>query len=166
VGRVHPGVRELIIKTTDGGNNWLRQDEGVGEQLFCASFIDENTGWAVGEAGTILSTTNGGVSFVGYQNNLPVETALLSAYPNPFNASTTITFTLHHAGHVTLTVYDLLGREVQQLADGVEAPGRHTRILSSDGFSSGVYVVRLGVAEPGGGFAPRTIESRKIVVLK
>ena len=166
VGRLHPGVRELIIKTTDGGNSWFRQDEGVGEQLFCASFSDEHTGWAVGEAGTILNTTNGGVTFVNYQNDLPLKTALLSAYPNPFNASTTITFTLHQAGQVTLTVYDLIGREVQRLADGLEAPGKHTRTMSSDGLASGVYVVRLRVAEPGGSFAPRTIESRKIVVLK
>ncbi len=166
VGRSNEGEWALILMTTDGGDTWVRQVGGVHEQLFCVVFTDETHGWATGEGGTILATTNGGVSFVEYQKNLPLETALLSAYPNPFNASTTITFTLHQAGHVTLTVYDLLGQEVRQLAGGVEAPGRHTRVLASDGLASGVYIVRLGVAEPGASSALRTIESRKVIVLK
>ena len=75
---------------------------------------------------------------------LPVNTALLQNYPNPFNASTVISFTLDSPGEVTLTVYDILGREVETLIDGTMTAGEHslTWVADSDQ-SSGVYFYKL-----------------------
>ncbi|MBD3165419.1 T9SS type A sorting domain-containing protein [bacterium] len=78
---------------------------------------------------------------------LPSEMEL-SCYPNPFNASTTITCTLDRPGEVRVTVYDLLGREVRRLHDGRMQPGVHEIHwdgLASDGAAlpSGMYFVRL-----------------------
>ena len=50
----------IILRTTDGGNNWLSQDSGTTSQLTEVVFTDANTGTAVGESGTILRTTDGG----------------------------------------------------------------------------------------------------------
>ena len=49
-----------IIRTTDGGNNWIIQNSGTTTNLWDVYFTDANTGTAVGEAGIILRTTDGG----------------------------------------------------------------------------------------------------------
>jgi hypothetical protein len=79
---------------------------------------------------------------------IPVEFALEQNYPNPFNPTTTIVYHLPEATHVTLTVYDVLGREVMQLVNGQVEAGSHTAIwhgTRSDGtsVSSGMYIYRL-----------------------
>jgi hypothetical protein len=73
-----------------------------------------------------------------------VPTAMtLDAYPNPFNATTQIQFTLPTAGQVTLIVYDLLGREVAILERGVLTAGTHVSTFDGSGLASGLYILRL-----------------------
>jgi len=69
--------------------------------------------------------------------------ALLPNFPNPFNPSTQITFSLAKYGATSLRVYDLLGREVATLVDRPMSHGSHTIQFSGTGLSSGVYYVRL-----------------------
>jgi glycosidase len=69
--------------------------------------------------------------------------ALLPNYPNPFNPSTQISFSLAKYGATTLRVYDLLGREVATLVDKPMSQGSHTVKFSGSGLSNGVYFVRL-----------------------
>ena len=64
-------------------------------------------------------------------------------YPNPFNPSTQISFSLTEHGATTLRIYDLLGREVATLVNGQLAPGNHTVNFIGSGLSSGIYFVRL-----------------------
>lgn len=73
----------------------------------------------------------------------PVEFGLLSAYPNPFNASTTITFTVTAAAHVRISVYNLMGREVALLMEGMMGAGLHQIKWDEGGIGSGVYLVAL-----------------------
>ena len=69
--------------------------------------------------------------------------ALLPNYPNPFNPSTQISFSLAKYGATSLRVYDLLGREVAILVDKPMTQGSHTIKFSGSGLSNGVYFVRL-----------------------
>jgi hypothetical protein len=64
-------------------------------------------------------------------------------YPNPFNPSTTIRFHVPATGSVTLAVYDILGREVARLVDGVMQAGAHSVHMNGTGLSSGIYFYRL-----------------------
>lgn len=82
----------------------------------------------------------------------------LSAFPNPFNPTTTLSFTLPQAGEVNLRVFDILGREVAVLKDGfLEAGAQHITFDGSD-LTSGVYFVRF--------VTPKQTVTQKILLLK
>jgi hypothetical protein len=74
---------------------------------------------------------------------LPTSFALESAYPNPFNPSTTIRYALPHAEHVTLKVFDVLGREVASLVDEEQAAGFKSVSWEPSTYASGVYFYQL-----------------------
>ena len=63
--------------------------------------------------------------------------------PNPFNPSTTIRFALPSTERVRLTVYDVLGRKVARLVDGVLPAGTHEAVWHAKGVGSGLYVYRI-----------------------
>lgn len=73
--------------------------------------------------------------------------ALASAYPNPFASKTTIEFELPVAQDVRLAVYDVLGRQVATLVDGVQQAGKWTVEFDATDLPSGVYVYRLEAGE-------------------
>ena len=82
----------------------------------------------------------------------PSGFALAPNHPNPFAGRTTLPYTVAEGGPVRLVVYDLLGREVARLVDGVVPAGRHAAVFDGAGLASGVYVARL---EGGGRVATR-----------
>lgn len=65
------------------------------------------------------------------------------AYPNPFNRATTIGFSLHTPGDVTVDVFDVLGRQVATLARGSYPAGAHALRFEAGHLTSGTYIVRL-----------------------
>jgi len=73
----------------------------------------------------------------------PSEFGFLLNRPNPFNASTSISFLLSGPSEVRLIVYDLLGRRVAVLLEGQQVAGEHAVIWDAHGFTSGVYFTRL-----------------------
>lgn len=78
----------------------------------------------------------------GDEAALPVAYALGPAYPNPAVAEVTVPFELPESAEVQVAVYDLLGRQVAVLAEGLREAGRHTARLDAAGLSAGVYLVR------------------------
>ena len=80
------------------------------------------------------------------ENGLPDAVTLHQNYPNPFHAFTTIDFTLPVNAPVTLTIYDVLGREVAQLADAWFTVGTYTVPFDGSGLSNGLYVYQLRIA--------------------
>ncbi|NNF57919.1 MAG: T9SS type A sorting domain-containing protein [Rhodothermaceae bacterium] len=89
---------------------------------------------------------------------MPAEGALLSAAaPNPFRQQARLTLTLAQAEPVRVVLYDLLGREVRVLHDGLlSAQTAQTLIVSADGLPSGLYLVRVST--------PSFTESRRVVL--
>jgi hypothetical protein len=88
----------------------------------------------------------------------PNQFALSNAYPNPFNPSTRIEYTIPHNSFVTLKVYNVLGQEVATLFSGVQQAGKHVAIFDAGTHASGVYMYRLD--------AENYSATRKLVLLK
>ncbi len=100
---------------------------------------------------------------VAEKNTVPNKFALSQNYPNPFNPSTAIRYSLQSASQVTLKVYDVLGREVALLANGMQNAGAYTVKFDGSRFASGVYFYRLVAVRPDGG---RFIETEKMDLMK
>jgi len=84
--------------------------------------------------------------------------ALGQNYPNPFNVRTRIGFELARAGEVTLEVFDITGRLVRTLVDGMMPDGTHEVQLDARDLPSGVYVYRLAAGE--------VIEAKKMILIR
>ena len=77
---------------------------------------------------------------------LPYKFKLDSAFPNPFNPSTTLRFDIPEtkgSNFVLLEIYDIKGRNVETLVEGYILPGWHNIKWNAAQFSSGVYFVKL-----------------------
>jgi hypothetical protein len=101
--------------------------------------------------------------------SVPGAFSLEQNFPNPFNPTTTLRYTVggvvakgsgvgSDAGHVRIAVYDLLGREAALLVDEIEAPGTYTVTFDASALASGTYFCRMQA----GGF----VQVRKMVVAK
>jgi len=99
---------------------------------------------------------------------LPTQTQLLANYPNPFNPETWIPFELADDAAVTVTIYDVQGKQIQQLQLGQVAAGRHVaadqaaywnrKTETGEAVASGTYFYQL--------LAGDYTETRKMVILK
>ena len=96
------------------------------------------------------------------KGGIPTEFALLQNYPNPFNPSTTIRYEIPAPSHVTLKIFDLLGREVATLVDEPKAAGAYHIVWYGNGINgqapTGVYLYRLR--------AGTTVISKKMLLLR
>ena len=89
------------------------------------------------ESGVIYSSDGDDKSMVSAQYSLSQN------YPNPFNPTSDISFSLPKSGHAVLTLYDIRGRKVATLAEGMFGEGTHTITLDASKMSSGVYFYQL-----------------------
>jgi hypothetical protein len=83
----------------------------------------------------------------GDLSDLPCEFALLSNYPNPFNAQTVIEYQLPVSSSVKLEVYNLLGNKVTTLVDGEQEAGYKSVTWDASGVSSGIYFYKLSAGD-------------------
>ena len=102
-------------------------------------------------------------AFVEEQTQLPKKFILYRNYPNPFNPVTTIRYDLPEQSHVTIVIYDILGREVKELVSGELVSGYHKVVWdATDSFGkpvgAGVYLYQIRTK----GFT----QTRKMLLLK
>ena len=151
-------LREVILT----GNNPSNIAFGGPDGRTCYVMMADN-----GSIETFRTDTPG-LSWKRFQDNNPVAVGGQSAtpktftlsgnYPNPFNASTVIEYTLRRDAVMDLAVYNVIGQEVTVLKRGAETAGKHAVTWNTGNLPSGVYVARLkaGGAE----------ETRKMAVMK
>jgi hypothetical protein len=80
-------------------------------------------------------------------SEIPKEFFLDQNYPNPFNPATNIRFGVPRAAHVTIEVFDILGRKMTTLINGTMPPGIHTVVWDCSACPSGMYIIRMNAGE-------------------
>jgi hypothetical protein len=167
-------LNEFDWTINDGSGACLIDDDACALDSFFAeitpgSTFERVTGFFTYSFGTYkieLRDSSDFEGFVGVRGDSPVgpyEFSLGPNYPNPFNASTRIAYTLPKTLPVKLVIYDLNGRLVRELVNGTQIAGEHTAIWNGrDNFghsaASGIYFYRIKAGD--------MLRSQKMVLLK
>lgn len=118
------------------------------------AFCGDYDGWTVCDSASFEFTVTGALGSGGASDwildggwneteMLPNEVTLSSNYPNPFNASTQISYSIPEAADVKLEVFNLLGQRVAALEDGLKDAGNHTVTWDASDMASGIYFYKL-----------------------
>jgi hypothetical protein len=97
---------------------------------------------------TSIDENSNGINSFNLSNN----------YPNPFNPSTNISYTIPERGNVSLKIFDLLGGEVAQLVNGEIEAGSYNVSFNAANLPSGIYFYRLQAGD--------FVQTRKMILLK
>lgn len=164
------GDNIVLLDGWDGVRVWATPGSGPSSPVDAISGlpdIDRSGSWEVlaGHRSGVVEAVAGsdGVDRVEPRPDVTTQFALGAAYPNPFNATTTISYTLRRESEIQLEIFDLLGRHVTTLLDAVQPAGTHFAVWSGESergtvAGSGVYFVRLQSAT----FS----QTRKLVLMK
>ncbi len=140
------GQYGVIQLTTDGGYTWDYAFDGrfggeVGP-IEDGIMLDERHGWAVSSNGKIL-----GLDLVSEVTKsvtgIPPFFSLDQNFPNPFNSSTLIRFSIPIRDNIHLKIYNTFGQEIQTVINEYKEPGSYQYNINLNNFPSGVYFYRL-----------------------
>ena len=95
---------------------------------------------------------------------IPYQAELFQNYPNPFNPTTTIKYQLPITSRVSLKIYDVLGREVVALVNGMKDAGSYTATFDGSKLASGMYFARMIVSPSDG--SKEIVQVKKMLMLK
>jgi outer membrane protein assembly factor BamB len=95
---------------------------------------------------------------IGSDDETPAVFSLSQNFPNPFNPTTLINYTLPKTSNVRLTLFNVIGEEVAILVEGMKQAGSYSYRLDGDGLASGVYIYRLRADE--------LVQTRKLLLVK
>ncbi|SVE55367.1 uncharacterized protein METZ01_LOCUS508221, partial [marine metagenome] len=106
---------------------------------------------------SIIAAWNG-VAVMAEYRVIPADYSLGNAYPNPFNPVTNITFALPEDGLVSVSIYNLQGRLVEELISGTMHAGYHRIVWNAKEHSSGMYFIKMQSGE--------FISNQKLMLIK
>ncbi len=134
--------------TYDDKAPWPTSPDGNGTTLELADAVSDNAqavNWKASSGhGTPGAVNSVRTSVSGRGGVVPPDRFALSQnYPNPFNPSTMIGYALPSPAHVTLAVYDMLGRTVATLVDRRQDAGAYNAAFDASGLPAGIYIARL-----------------------
>jgi photosystem II stability/assembly factor-like uncharacterized protein len=138
--------------TSDLGATWGEYsvpEEAAGENFVGGIFLNSGKGYFFTYNGMVLRFENQVTALPApYTEHSPGDFQLYQNFPNPFNPTTQISFSMPQAAQVKLVVYDILGRKIRTVFDGFRSAGTHT--MSWDGLNdagknvaSGIYIYKM-----------------------
>jgi hypothetical protein len=147
-----------IYLFSDNGDSIKTLNEDLTD-LHVHAFAMDSSGYAyVGTMKGVWRRPLSQILSVSQSREFPIAFRLEQNYPNPFNPSTTIKYELPNSSHVTLTVYDVLGREVSVLVNERRDAGVYDVKFDGSNLASGVYFYRLQAGD--------FVQAKKFVILR
>ncbi|NQU05919.1 MAG: T9SS type A sorting domain-containing protein [Calditrichaeota bacterium] len=120
--------------------SWQPSFEDAGEYTATFTISDGDLENEAGVHFTVMDTDH---IFCQNDGSIPKVLSLSHAYPNPFNSTTTIRYSLPMPTDVSLEVYNLAGQQITTLFEGQNQAGIHTTTLTANDLPSGLYFVKL-----------------------
>ena len=105
--------------------------------------VDDGASYTINSTCGSIQKTNGEGNNLSQTIKIPDSYSLSQNYPNPFNPTTVIRYALPENAHVSLIVYDILGRQVAELVNGEVGAGYHQVEFNASRLASGIYFYRL-----------------------
>ncbi len=163
---IHPNLivgtsGEGVFVSENDGSTWMAADTGLTDGYIYCFAVNGSRIFAGAAGGEIWSRpVNEIVTSVKehWQSSVANSFRLYQNYPNPFNPTTNITYNLSSSNDVTLRVFDVLGKNVATLVDGVQPVGSHTVTFDASRLSSGTYFCQLKIGA--------YVSTKKMVLMK
>jgi photosystem II stability/assembly factor-like uncharacterized protein len=153
-----------IFHSSDSGADWESINTGLAEYDIRSLFVNGSTLYAGSSSGIFLRPLSEVTKVDNTKLRIPNEYMLARNYPNPFNPSTTIRFSIPMRSRVRVTIFNLLGQQVAELANEELGAGNFERTWNAN-VASGLYFYRLeavSVSNPG----KRFVDVKKMILLK
>ncbi len=132
-----------VFRSMDNGATWTQLTSGLSNLNVSLLAVNAGGRLFAGTPDGIFRSVQSTTSVTEFAGVIPIAFSLEQNYPNPFNPNTTIEFSLPQAGHVTLKVFNLLGKEVATLASGGLGAGRFRAQWNATSAASGIYIYKL-----------------------
>ncbi len=157
---IFAGTYAGIFRSSDDGITWTRVDTGLTSQWILSLTMTEHDLFAGTYSGSVWRRPIAEMisAVPSSSTELPRQFMLSQNYPNPFNPTTTMSYQLPTQSQVTLKIFDVLGREVATLVNGVEEPGYKSVTWDASKLSSSVYFYKLT--------AGSYIETKKLLLIR
>lgn len=167
------GDNGTVRYTNDGGLEWLEDPYFNGitsNDIVSMARVDSNTANALVRGGLSSNRSGSDTTYIYVVssepisnseddlNSVPIEFRLEHNYPNPFNPSTTIQYSIPQASNVSLKIYDILGNKVATLVNEEKPAGGYEVEFDAYGLASGIYLYELQ--------AGLFVETKKMVLMK
>jgi len=147
-----------VYLSTNNGTNWITKNQGfIGIPGVVKLFIYNNYIFA----GGLYVWRRSLSEIIGIQSistETPSKYSLSQNYPNPFNPITKIKFALQKSSNVNITVYDMIGKEIEVLVNEQLREGTYQTEWNGNSFSSGVYFYKISAGD--------FTETRKMLLVK
>jgi photosystem II stability/assembly factor-like uncharacterized protein len=131
-----------IYLSTNGGDSWQNITDNL-NMVEVREFLFRKNELYLATDESVWKSNPDSLTVYTDDDIKPKEYFLSQNYPNPFNPSTTIKYSLPQTGRVTLSIYDLLGREVVKLIDEEKPAGEYETTWNASSYPSGVYFIKM-----------------------
>ena len=166
-GNIFGATATDVFYSLDEGDNWSYINAGITDASIRSFTADSDGNIYAGSWGAgVFHANESSLSIVDYEPDVPSVFELFQNYPNPFNPTTNIRYMIPVRSFVTLTIYDLLGREVDQLVNRNLSSGNYTVQWNASAIPSGIYFYTLQAHPQSESSIPAYLETRKLVLLQ
>jgi hypothetical protein len=132
-----------IDVSNDNGTNWIYRSEGIGSAYIYTLCIINNYVYAGTGNGLYRRPLSELIGINQISTEIPQQFSLSQNYPNPFNPTTNIRYQVQKAGTVKISVFDILGKEIETLVNEKQSAGTYEVTFNASQYPSGVYFYRL-----------------------